>query len=363
MVDNIVNEFSPDYVSPPGDTLAEVLEARQMKQKELAGRTGRSAKHINEIIKGIAAITPAAAIQLERALGIPASFWNNRQRRYNEYLAHVEEEHALRANTEWARNFPYAVLARRGLVDEVRDRVARLRSLLDFFGTATPEAWERHWGGVRVAYRTSQTYEPDQYALAAWLRMGELVGQQIECAPYSFDKFLSCLQTVRGLTPDKPSAFQDRLIEICAACGVAVAFVRELPKTASGATRWLSRDKALLQLSLKYKTDDHLWFTFFHEAGHILLHQRRNIFIEGRRYGSKEELEADRFAADMLISPADFQRLAAATRYSKAFVRAFAQQIGIAPGIVVGRLQNADLIPHSHLNDLKRRLYWANDSR
>ena len=78
----IQNQYTPDYVSPPGETLQEVLEERGMSQAELAERTGRPKKTINEIINGKAAITPETALQLERVLGIPASFWNNRERRY-----------------------------------------------------------------------------------------------------------------------------------------------------------------------------------------------------------------------------------------------------------------------------------------
>ncbi len=67
----------------------------------------------------------------------------------------------------------------------------------------------------------------------------------------------------------------------CAAVGVAVVLVPELPGTrVSGATRWLTPGKALIQLSLRYKSDDQLWFTFFHEAAHVLLHGKRDLFIE-----------------------------------------------------------------------------------
>lgn len=46
--------FVPDWASPPGDTLAELLEERSMTQTELAERLGVSLKHVNRIIKGAA---------------------------------------------------------------------------------------------------------------------------------------------------------------------------------------------------------------------------------------------------------------------------------------------------------------------
>ncbi|MEY2914970.1 MAG: hypothetical protein RLZZ184_4279 [Cyanobacteriota bacterium] len=95
MESKIQNRYNPDYVSPPGDTLLEVLEHRGMTQAELAERTGRPKKTINEIIKGKAAITPETALQLERVFNIPASFWNNRERHYREFLAQKEEKKRL----------------------------------------------------------------------------------------------------------------------------------------------------------------------------------------------------------------------------------------------------------------------------
>lgn len=89
MSESLKSEYNPDYVSPPGETLEELLAEKGMSQAELAKRTGRRTKTVNQIIKGIAPITPETAIQLERVLGAPASFWNNRERKYQEYLARM----------------------------------------------------------------------------------------------------------------------------------------------------------------------------------------------------------------------------------------------------------------------------------
>ncbi len=361
MAKQLANEYRPDYVSPPGDTLSEILEDRQMSQRELAERTGRTQKHINEIIKGKAPISPETAIQLERVLGVPSSFWNNRQRRFDEFLARAAEERSLGQNIEWVRNFPYKTMANRRWVADVRDPLTRLQNLLGFFGVASPDAWGEHWGSVQIAFRTSASFAPDRYALACWLRMGELVASRINCTSYDKEKFKHCLTNIRKLTTAPPTVFQQKVIDMCAECGVAVVFVKELRRTASGATRWLSQDKALLQLSLKYKTDDHLWFTFFHEAAHILLHKKRHIFIEGIDADSPEEREANRFAANTLIPPEELEDLVDEhVSLSQRTIATFARRIGIAPGIVVGRLQHEGLLDHwSKSNGLKRKLVWA----
>jgi HTH-type transcriptional regulator / antitoxin HigA len=147
------------------------------------------------------------------------------------------------------------------------------------------------------------------------------------------------------LTREGPEAFVPKLEDLCASAGVAVVFVPELPKIGIwGATRWLG-DKAVIQLSLRYKSNDHLWFTFFHEAGHILKHGRKEIFIEGKGLNGEKEEEANAYARDKLIPPAQMRRLIKSGRPTLATVERFADEIGIAPGIVVGRLQHEKVLP------------------
>jgi plasmid maintenance system antidote protein VapI len=68
MNENIQSRFAPDYAVPPGETLLETLQAIGMSQAELAERTGRYKKTIDEIIKGSAAITPETALNWKRYL-------------------------------------------------------------------------------------------------------------------------------------------------------------------------------------------------------------------------------------------------------------------------------------------------------
>ncbi len=80
------NEYWPDSVTPLGNTLVETLEAKGMTRTELADRMGYPLSTIDEIITGNTAVIPEIAVRLEQALDVPASFWNNRERRYRESL-------------------------------------------------------------------------------------------------------------------------------------------------------------------------------------------------------------------------------------------------------------------------------------
>lgn len=106
MIEKSINQYHPDNVSPPGETLADLLDERGMSQAELAERTGRPTKTINEIVKGKAMITPETAIQFERVFGVPAEFWNNREAMYRQYLARMDEEDRLSSRVEWVKKFP-----------------------------------------------------------------------------------------------------------------------------------------------------------------------------------------------------------------------------------------------------------------
>jgi HTH-type transcriptional regulator/antitoxin HigA len=360
MASSSANRYLPDQVSPPGETLLETLESLGMSQADLAERTGRPRKTINEIIKGKAAITAETALQLERVLGVPASFWINRERQYQESQARLEEADRLIADKEWLRCFPIREMARWSWIVQHKDPVHQLRELLNFFGVASPRQWEAVWAGTCISLRKSATFECGIEALTAWLRRGELEARSVESKPYDPDLFHNVLVEVRKRTIDPPGKFQLELHRLCADAGVAVVFIPEIPKTrASGATRWLSPAKALLQLSLRYKTDDQLWFTFFHEAGHILLHGKRNFFIEGVTPSDSYEDEANRFAADFMIPQMPLREFMQSGDRSKRAIESFAEKLGIAPGIIVGRLQHERYIPPSHCNDLKRHFQWA----
>lgn len=360
MIRNEVNKYNPDVVSLPGDSLAETLEFLKMSQKELADRLGVTGKTINEIIKGKQSITPSISLRLELTLGIPASFWNNRQRTYDEHRVRLEEKRKLKSEKKWVLRFPYDQMAQFGWIRHASSEGERLQNLLSFFGVASPDAWTRYyWKSMRAAYRRSTKHRVDDYALAAWIRRGEIEARSLTCKPYSQDKFKATLSEVRKLTILPASVFVNRITNLCADAGVAVVFVRELPRTASGAARWLNAEKAIIQLSLKYRTDDHLWFAFFHEAAHVILHRKKDIFIESVSYQDDYELEADKFAEDVLIPRKDIEDfLKYRNSRSKQAIRDFSRKLGISPGIVVGRLQKMGIIPWRNCNDLKRRFQW-----
>ena len=125
----------------------------------------------------------------------------------------------------------------------------------------------------------------------------------------------------------------------------------------------------MVQLSIRGRYHDIFWFTLFHELGHVLLHGRREVFVNFERPKSGThkgvEEEADQFASDALIPATSYARYLAAVagnHVSEAGVRAFAEQLGVHPSIVVGRLQHDGKLPPSHLNGLRPKMAWSADA-
>ncbi len=356
--------FSPDYSIHPGEILAETLQARTISQSEFASRCGLSEKHVSQIVNGKASITSETALTFERVLAVQASLWMNLDSNHRLHVAREEQQARLTSYVEWSENFPRQALARRGWIPSRCSKEDKVRALLEFFGVTSPGAWEKQYNRLVVACRKSPAFTSSRESVASWLRIGEIEAADINTNPFDKAKFLQALDEIRHLTKLEPAEFEPRMKQLCCEAGVALVFVPELPKTRlSGTTRWVSSEKALIIQSLRHRKDDHFWFTFFHEAAHVLLHGKRAVFIDEISMDqSEDEQQADAFAANHLIPQMRYASLVSSGQPSKAEVLAFAKELGITPGIVVGRLQHDGVIPFSWFHDLKRTFVFAEET-
>ncbi|MCC7083666.1 MAG: helix-turn-helix domain-containing protein [Pirellulales bacterium] len=352
-------KYEPDYAVPPGQTLQETIDSRGIDQKELAKRADLSVKHVNQIVKGIAPITQDTAIRLERVTGVAARMWNNLEAIYREQLARIEEKDRLQKGLEWLKAIPTNDLIARGCIKKQVSAINLLDEVLCFFGVANVDAWREGWELPQFAFRKSPKVKGNVGAIATWLRLCELSACAQDCARFSRHVFKAAVDDIRALTIEEPEVFVPDMVERCAGGGVALVLIPEVKGApVSGAAKWLTPDKAMIGLNLRGKSDDRFWFTFFHEAGHILNDSKKETFVDIEYQDDPREQNANDFAATMLI-PKRFESQLTGLK-SHADVTTFAAEIGIAPGIVVGRLQREQVIPYSHLNRLKRRLRWSN---
>jgi plasmid maintenance system antidote protein VapI/Zn-dependent peptidase ImmA (M78 family) len=349
--------FCPDWASAPGDTIADILRERNISVDEFAELIGQTKAKANDLLRGRLSITIGLARQLERVLGGSIEFWMARDFQYQKQTANPQE-----ATNAWVRELPLADMIKFGWLRPVPKRSQELAACLKFFDVPNVAFWHQVYGSLerKFLFKTSASFESRPASVAAWLRQGEIEAKETMCAPWNAQGFKTSLPSIRSLTREKdPKRFVPKLQKACAEMGVAVTIVRSPSGSrASGATRFITEDKALLLLSFRYLSDDQFWFSFFHEAGHLLLHSHQDIFVEGiEAPNSVAEREANDFASRTLIPPQHHPELLR-LRQSKFELVRFARRIGVSPGIVVGQLQHYKKIKPNHFNGLKRRYHW-----
>ena len=347
-----------DLPIPPGEYLAEVIAGRGIAQAELARRLGRPIQAVNEIIKGEKAITPATALQLERALDVPAHIWTGLESRCQLIKARLEEKKQIQKESGYLKQTPYRQLAGLDCVERARDNEHKIRELHRFYGVSSLA----NLPGIKAyeaSFRCGRAREASCYALAAWIRCAELRAAEVQAETFDKVKLRKSLNDIRALSTKDPAEFVPELKELLARHGVVLVLLPHFPKTyAHGATFWIKPDKAVLLMSLRGGWADIFWFSLFHETGHILLHGKR-MFIDERKVSpelARQEKEADDFAADLLVGAGRFGEFVHRADFSEAAIEAFARKIGVSAGIVVGRLQHEGLLrPDSKLNRLRDR--------
>ena len=359
--------FRPDYAAKPGDHLQEHLGHRGISARELARRCGRSAKLITEIILGKAPIEPETALQLERVLEVDASIWLGLEARYQLHLAREAENAELAKHEAWAKSFPVQALHNRDWLSTRSGGANLVREILGFFGVASIDAYKARLDDLlAVDCRTSPTYLSHIESLAAWLRVGELKAAEINAEDYDREAFIQALKAIRPLTLVSIEEAIPKIQDFCASAGVAFVLEQSLGKNAaSGISRWLTPRRALIQQSGRYLRDDHFWFTFFHECAHLLLHSRKAVFIDvlkGKGSATTEqEGEANDWAADFLIPATAMRKFLRRFEKTEEEIEDFAEEVGVAPGIVVGQLQHRRVIGYHQMNHLRQKFVWIDD--
>lgn len=347
------NEYTPQSVSHPGVTLKEKLGELGMSQKEFAVRAGKPEQTIVKVINGESSLTPDMAVQFESVLHIPATFWLKRQQQYDEAVARLKRSEQLAKAYTWARSFPFKKMTAFGWLPKQRhsDELAGL--LLDFFSMSSPEAWEKYYLSekLKVDFRISLAHYSEPYAISAWLRQGELDSLKLDASPYEKKKFMKSLPDIKRLMADHPEDFFSQLQNICLNVGVKVVYTPCLPKAPiHGSTRWLHDDTPLIQLSARYKQNDRFWFTFFHEAGHILMHGKKHISIESAQNKGEvddKELEANDFAVKWTFSEEEEQMVLAQGALKECDIIEFARKFGTHPAMIIGRFHHNNILPYN----------------
>lgn len=353
----------PEWISPPGDTIVSILEQRELSIEEFADRVGLSERSAQQIIDGKRPIDRDLAHRLAATLGATQKFWIARE---HDYRASMSPPKNGRVDTiaQLIAKLPIRDMQSFGWIKPAQSDDAKIYACLEFFDVSTFGQWQGRYENAfqEAAYRRSTVHRSCEIATTAWLRQGEIETQEETVAAWNPGLLEARLAPLRRLTWFKsPALFLPKVKALLAEAGVKFAIVRAPTGcTASGAVRVLPDDTPHIQLSFRFLADDQFWFSLFHEIGHLLLHFDLMPIIENP--GEKEsdiEMEADEFAGDTIV-PTEFHEELHNLPASRFPIIAFAKKVGIAPGLIVGRMQHDGLLRYNQMQHLKRRFVWRN---
>lgn len=337
---------------PPGATIREQLEERGLTQKEFAVRMGISEKHISRLIHGDVELSQDMALRLESVLGIPAKFWNNLEAIYREKLTRVKEELEMDEEVEIAKKFPYSKMAARGWVKNTRNAKEKVFALRSFFETARLTFLGK-FQIPGIVYRQLGENDRSDYALAAWSQKVRLEARKVEAGEIDIKKLTALLPRIRALSKGFSADSYKKLRDCLAECGVALVYLPHFEGTFLNGASFIDGKKIVVGVTTRGKFADIFWFNLFHELGHVIAGDIFGTHDAAEREGM--ERAADTFAQDALIPAGGYERFTEAARFDRESVCAFAEKVGIAPGIVVGRLQKEGRLRYDCLGALKAK--------
>lgn len=354
--------LSLELLSHPGETLKEVLESNNMTQKELAARIGVTPKHLNLIISGQQGISAETAFKLEKVFSLSASFWNNLQRQYDEDKMAILEEKQI---SEEEKNIydagVYSQIVSLGYLPRESKIERKIIQLRGFFGVSSLLNVEPAIQ-ANALFRRSMKVATNNFALAAWMKICEIETDAIAVqTALNLEALKNRLKEIKNLNIlSDPNEIMQNLEKIFAECGVAFAVVKSIKGApVQGFIRRIN-NKVRLCLTLRYNYADIFWFTLFHEIGH-LLDKHNEFFVDFSSTDHTANIEkiADDFAMQQLIDKFAYSQFVREQNFSRTAIQRFAEQVGVHPGIVVGRLHHDQTLPNSQFNDMRLRYCWA----
>ena len=340
--------------TPPGATIREQLNERGMSQKEFAARMALSEKHVSKLINGEVHLMPEMAVRLETVLGVPAQFWNNLEAIYREKLIRAEAERSLAADAELAKRFPYGRMAEYGWVPAAKDPNEKALNLRRFFEVVDLSLLESERITRIACYRLLLTEKTD-LALMAWAQQAKLLAREIQAAPIDIKALTDALPALREMSRLEPAVFGPLIKERLARCGIVLIVLQQPSKASRRFASFLDGKKIVVAVAAGNEDTDLFWSSLFHELGHIALgHVER-----GSSTSEADERAADQWSQNALVAGDELEVFLQAGDYTEQSVLRFAEKLGIAPGIVVGRMQQEGVIRRNALNELKEKVFIA----
>ena len=191
-----MNGYLDEMIIPPGETIKEMLEDRDMKQEELAIRLDMNTKHVSQIITGKKPITYQTALKLENVFNVPASFWNNLERIYREKIVRIEQSNEIAEEVGILKELPFSQLVNYGYITPATTIPDKISAARNFLGVSNLMCIDSLM--EQLAFRKSDKVRYSIYSLASWERMCEIETSKIDVSNFSREKLKRFISEIRS---------------------------------------------------------------------------------------------------------------------------------------------------------------------
>lgn len=353
--------LSREMIIHPGETLKEILEERDMSQKELSLRTGFSGKHISTVLNGEKNISVSFAKKLEYALNIDAEFWMNLQNQYDKELIEFDELHSI--SEEEVSIFKslkdiFAYIVEKGFISDIKQKEQSILELRKFFNVSNLDSIPSIVSAGAFRAQTSVNYDP--YVLFAWLKICESLSEKIETEyvpqEEQLEKLLSLCPKIKELSLLPQEKFITELQNYFSSCGIAFVIIPAFEGAPiQGFIKTNQDGKTTIGMTFRQKRADIFWFTLFHEIGHFINGDSKQKFIDFESVENTRETKADNFAQKMLLDSSAYSQFVNENNVSLKRIISFAESQNVAPSIVIGRLQHDKVIGWHEYTDVVQK--------
>ena len=337
--------LSREMIIHPGETLREVLEERNMSQKELSLRTKVSAKHISTVLNGEKNISVSFAKKLEYALNIDAEFWINLQALYDRELYEFDELHSI--SKEEVSVFKsmkeiFSYIVEKKFISDIKQTEQNILELRKYLNVSNLVSIPSLVSSGAFRAQTSVNYDP--YVLFAWQRICESLSEKIETKELTqadqIVKLIEICPKIKELSILPQEQFITKLQEYFSSCGIAFVIAPAFKGApVQGYIKTAQDGKTTICMTFRQKRADIFWFTLFHEIAHFINGDSKQKFIDFESTENSRELKADIFAQNSLIDKEAYQNFVNEQNFSLSSIKDFSKKQNILPTILIGRMQ------------------------
>jgi len=335
----------------PGQLIQALLDARGWSQRVLAVVLKADETGINKIVSGKRPVDAEMALALSRIFGVKPERFLELQKSYELAQARLLflDDPAMETRAQVFGALPIADMINRGWLeaDDVKDFQKVEAALAKFYGVPSVQEIEV----FPHAAKKTNVFTPATHAQIAWLYRVKEIASEMLTARYSRSAVDAVIPKLKELLVSA-SAIR-KVPRILAECGIRYVVVESLPGAKiDGVCFWLSDEKPVIGMSLRFDRIDNFWFVLRHELEHVVrLHGRDaamlDVELEGERAGvgekvPDEERVANQAAAEFCVPKKSLDSFIA--RKSPFFydhdIIGFSRTLQIHPGLVAGQLHH-----------------------